>query len=217
MSSIINRAYEGISSSYLATKLYEHGSQITNTVTTLGLSGINLGAVAVGDSVAALTGGYVQLNNLFPLSLRNQIYNATEGIGNLTDASAAFISANTGIDENFVGDVITAPIVEELAFRLPLLVTSSGVDYIASEFFSSSVLEDATGVSGAQVTKVALAALVSIAFTYFHNSNPPPGRASGIFASSMALSYQTLNNQSWYVAGLGNSIVSHMIHNLSIR
>lgn len=217
MSSLFNGVYERIASSSLATKLYNEVSSVassvsSNPITTVGLLGVNFGASALGQITSIITGGYVQLNNFVPQPVRDRLRGLGNRVGAVNVKVASQISRALRINQKFVQGVIVAPIFEELVFRLPLLLASWEIDDLNSEFFSLPLFEGVMDVTGAQITKVALATFLSIAFAYAHGNNLAPRRAAGLFAGGLVLSHLTLRQD----GGLGNAMIAHMIHNLPL-
>ena len=226
MSNLLNEAYEGITSNYLATKIYdgyleveEITSSVTesinsaivesitsNTITTCFPTVISSGAGLIGHTTAVFTRGYVQLNTLVSQPIRNQFRRLGIKVAAVNDKIATLILKISGINQELASGLIAAPIVEELVFRLPLLMVSGEDD----------VSVGVTDSTETQITKIALSVFSSIAFTYAHNANPDPGRAAGLFAGSMTMCYQALSHQSKF-GGLINSVLTHMIHNSTLE
>ena len=216
MSLILNKTNEKISLSHLAIGVYDAvfsvaSSVRSNPITTVGLLGVNIGASLIGQAASIRTGGLIQLNNIVPQPMRDVFRKMGRGVGKVNRGVGGLIAGILRVNNNaFFKGVIAAPIVEEIVFRLPLLIASLKIDSLSSEFITSPILENVLDLTGGQALKVALAVILSIGFTYAHDSNPVPARAAGIFASGLTLSHLTLRP----TGGLGNAMVAHAIHNL---
>ena len=214
MSSILILAQSGFNS--ISDGISSVLSSVTsNPITTIIgplISNIEVGKV--GQAAASLTGGVVQLNNIVPQPVRSALrVNLGRPIGRLNGLASGMIAGALRVNDNeIIRSVIAAPVVEELIYRLPLLMASKSIDLLTSEFITSPLLEGVIDMTGGTAVKVGLAAITSIAFTYLHGKNPSPGRALGLFTGSMTLSHLTLRP----TGGLANSMVAHAIHNLLI-
>ncbi len=215
MNSLSNCAYRMIDSSSLEEALHNRISSLVayissnpiTTVITIGLLGINLGGAALGKATSRVTKEYVVLNNFVPQFIRNVLRN----FGRAVARGMGQISNVFGVNQMLIRPIVIVPVIEELVFRFPLLLASWKINDLTSEFFCLPILEGITDITGAQATMVVLSILSSIAFTYGHDNNPLPDRATGLFAGGLALSHLTLRPS----GGLGNAIVAHMIHNLT--
>lgn len=222
MSWLINSVYNAVTSNYLVDALHNKISSLVSNVSakptimvtpvaTVGLLGINLASMAIGEATSQVTRGYVQLNNFVPKSIRDFLRKVGVKIVHYNDKVDNQISTLLGVDKDLLGVVITGPIFEELLFRLPLLLASWQISDFTSEFFCSSILEGIIDITGAQATMAVLAILSSVAFIYVHDNKPSPDRAAGVFGVGLTLSYLALSKD----GGLGNAIVAHMIHNFT--
>ena len=202
ISSLVATLYDGASS--LASSVR------SNPLTTVGLLGVNVGANLLGEAASAITHGVVQLNTFVPRPVRDLLRGVGECLGAVNQELGEALAAVLRVDARILQGVVAAPIVEELAFRLPLLLASWRIDTFTSEFFTSPLVEGVIGLTGGQASVIALAILLSVAFTYAHDNNPTAGRAASLFAGGLALSHLTLRP----TGGLGNAMIAHGIHNL---
>lgn len=215
MSNSLGNVYNYITSSSLATKAYNEASSvaecvISNPITTIGLVGIVWVASIMGQLTSIATKKHVELNTLIPKSARNRFRRCGEELADFNERISNLISKVLPFKKEFIHLVISAPIFEELLFRMPLLITSWKIDDLSSEFLSSSLLDGMVDATGAQVIKVALAVLSSIVFTYAHGDNLDSGRATELFVGGLALSHLLLRLE----GGLECAIIAHIIYNL---
>lgn len=202
---------------FLGTIVYGGASSVvdcvrSNPITTFGLLGIGWAAGVFGQVISITTKKYVQLNNFVPMSLRNGFRRYGENLADYNERITDLILKVLPVRKDFFQKTITSPILEELEFRLPLLLASWKIDNLHSEFFYSPLLEGAVDTTFTQLIMVALAVLSSIAFTYAHDEKPDVIRASDFFAGGLALAYLTLHPD----GGLLCAIIAHMIHNLPL-
>lgn len=217
MSGLFNGIYNAVVSNSLVDALYHKTSSLVSSVysnltpiATVGLLGINLASMTLGDTTSRVTKEYVQLNNFVPQSIRKFLRGFGEVIVRANNRIDSRISKKLRVNKEFIGTIITGPIFEELVFRLPLLLASWQISDMTSEFFCLPILEG-VAITGAQATMAVLAILSSVAFTYAHDDKPSPDRAAGVFGVGLTLSYLTLSSDK----GLINAIGAHMIHNLT--
>ena len=89
-----------------------------------------IGALS-GAAASALTGGRVQLNKLIPETIRDNISMIGHKIGFLI-ANISVLAANTlKIHPKTLSQLVVTPVIEELIFRLPLLIACSGIDSLS--------------------------------------------------------------------------------------
>ncbi len=174
-----------------------------NKISSLGLLIINSLGEFLGAAISARTRGVVQLDRMVPESFREFSRSIGERVANVSAGLARRISSVTPFSQSAVSKVFTAPIVEELAYRLPLAEAGHYLDHL--------VEKQAICQTTALVTKVALTIIISLAFTYAHGKNLAPGRSAGVFAISTVLCMQALNGQG--TGGVSNAILSHIVHN----
>jgi membrane protease YdiL (CAAX protease family) len=226
MSGLFNSIYNAVVSNLLVDALYNKTSSLVSNVianptaivtpvATVGLLRINLAAMALGEATSLVTRGYVQLNNFVPQSMRNFLRWIGDKIARVNDEADNRISEFLRVGKEWkkwIGFVITGPIIEELLFRLPLLLASWKIRDMTSEFFCSPIFSKRIiSVTGAQATMAALAIPCSVAFTYVHDDEPTPERAAGVLGVGLTLSYITMSED----GGLTNAIAAHMIHNFA--
>lgn len=215
MSGILSQTYDVITSSSLATSLYDGASSFASGVevdliTAAGFFGLNICATLFGATVSALTGGRVHLNHFVPQSIRDFLQDTGGIISDLNQGVRRLITKVLKVNNSaFLSVAIVAPIIEEAIFRFPLLLASLAIDAVSSEFTTFPLLKGAIELGG-EALKVALAMVLSIGFTYAHESNPEPGRVASLFVSGLALSYLTLQP----TGGLRKAMAVHAIHNL---
>lgn len=177
---------------------------------TVGLPFVTLFGALSGMAASALTRERVQLNNIVPESIRSALDKRGRKIGGAIGSISLVAGRTLGVNSNVISQLLVSPIVEELVFRLPLLIASQGIDLLSSDFIHSPLLESASDLTGGQALKVALAVILSIGFTYSHSKDPTAGRAAAVFTTGLGLSHLALQNP----GGLGNAMIAHSIENL---
>jgi len=182
----------------------------SNPKMTVGLPVITLAGAISGMAASALTGGRAQLNNIVPESIRNALDSGGRKIGWTIGSISHTAARITGIDRRVISQLVVTPIVEELVFRLPLVIASQGIDLLSSDFIHSPLLESVSDVTGGQALKVALAVISAIGFTYAHHKDPSAGRAAAVFATALGLTHIASQNP----GGIGNAMIAHSIENI---
>ena len=189
---IANSLYDGVSSFYEKTSTIVKSERVINTASILCLSEVNSLASYTGRKIAEYTNGYIQLNNFVPQSVRNGLRSLGKKIIVPCIKKLGLITSNIlGLANSLARNIIGAPIVEELMFRLPLFLLACGIDAN-----TGGILEDLLlySINGADVLKGLAAVIFSVAFTYSHSNNPTPARATGLFIGGLALSAITLRS-----------------------
>jgi membrane protease YdiL (CAAX protease family) len=182
LSCLNSTAYETVSS-----------SNRSITISTMALIMIRSVVSCIGER-AELTGYRTQLSRFIPLPIRQNIENAYAAL-----IRPILEPVNQRIDnvpmQDVVASTLIAPIVEEVMFRLPLLIASVVI---------SAILEKGT------VLIILLSVILSIMFTYAHGASLSLGREASLLAAGLFLSYLVLEQE----GGLGHAILTHAFHNL---
>ncbi len=212
MSAILSYASNTSILSYLGSV----GSSIqSNPIPTFANFFIYMIAEHCAGALSALTGGYFQLNRLISQPTRKALRMMGSLVGNISSSLQRGISRGLGISSTKaipIRIIVVTPVVEELIYRLPLIMTSLKIDAMPFEFISTPILKGVVNLTGGQVLKIALSIIISIGFTYGHHENPSPEQAAGLFVASLVHSYLALQ----HLGGLGNAIITHAFHNLLV-
>jgi len=182
------------------------------TVLVGGLIFIKAAAYLGGNCVKYLSGDRVQLSKIIPPNLQLYLHGFSWKVPLVTTGITSLIQDSFKIkNEEPIAKVIVSPVVEEIAYRLPLIVASRGSNLVSSLFANSSFQTGA--IYSGNILMIALSALSSIAFTYMHKPDFKEGEAESFFVSGMGLSYLALKSR-W---GIEASILSHSIHNFTVQ
>jgi len=182
----------------------------SNPKMTVGLPVITLAGAISGMAASALTGGRAQLNNIVPEALRSALESGGQKIGWTIGSISHIAGRITGIDRRVISQLVVTPIVEELVFRLPLVIASQGIDLLSSDFIHSPLFESVSDLTGGQAIKVALAVISAIGFTYAHHKDPSAGRSAAVFSSALGLTHIAHQGP----GGVGNAMIAHSIENI---
>lgn len=219
MSLILNTLHEALNPSTWITRLYDTVSSVgshaqSHPVITVGITSlvvINMTAFVAGRSIARWSRNTLTLNNLTPISVRQLARAFGHIVGLCTTTLERLIPSS--IYRDFFSTVVIAPAVEEMIFRLPILLVASNIDSSSATFIHMPLASGIIDITGGHLLKALAASVSSIGFTYAHQDNPSPGRAAGTYVTGLALSTIVLHPE----GGLEYAIVAHSLHNLIAR
>jgi hypothetical protein len=183
-----------------------------NWILTFGKLVLSILVSRLAQLLSKVTGQRLHLNNLFSYQLRTFLRDLGRGVGRFKSTIHQVIATKAGFsvaNTRLLRTAVIGPIVEEAIHRLPLLILAPTIEALP---FASALIYGALQITVAQVTKVALAAFLSVVFVYGHEITPRPGRAASLFASGLMYSYLTLKQP----GGLLHAVVAHSVNNFLI-
>lgn len=211
--------YEGVSA-VATSSLVKAGGKVIGCA--IGQQAVNSMGVWLGQKGSSLTGGRLTVSNLVPETVKAPFRNLGDFLLMKVTAPLSdkihipqWITRHIPYNDYNPAShsVIACPMVEELVFRLPLVVIFSQIDN--TEMLNSALFTVGDmGCTAGDVAKLATVLFSAVGFTYSHERssgvNPHnPGRAMGLLASGIG--YAVIATQ----LDFQTALMAHAVYNLS--